>query len=142
MCFQTGLQPEDPISGTARPWRFVAGSARANLPRAYVVHGFLFALLVAAMPVRGDVYLSLAEAERLALADEPGRRALEARAEALGGEALAAEALPAPTLRLGLNNYPIERGDFSTEGMTSAGLTYRQAFPPGDVRQLRRERYA
>ncbi len=141
MCFKTGLLPEDPISVTAGQWRNPAKSLRAALPRAFLALVCFLVLLVSTTPARGDSFLSLAEAERLALADEPGRRALEVRAEALGGEALAAEALPAPTLRLGLNNYPIERGDFSTEGMTSAGLTYRQAFPPGDVRQLRRERY-
>jgi outer membrane protein TolC len=141
MCFKTGLQPDDLNSVTAGQWRISAKSARADFPRMLFGPGLFLALLFAALPAKGDDFLSLVEAERLALADEPGRRALEARAEALGGEALAAVALPAPTLRLGLNNYPIERGDFSTEGMTSAGVTYRQAFPPGDVRQLRRERY-
>ena len=84
--------------------------------------------------------LTLSEAERLALTDEPGLHALEARTVTLDARALAADALPAPVLRVGLNNYPIESGDFSTEGMTNAGLTWRQAFPPGDVRALSRER--
>ena len=71
--------------------------------------------------------LTLAEVEGDALDQEPGQLALDARAQALAAEADAAAALPAPAVRLGLNNYPIERGDFSTEGMTSAGLTWRQA---------------
>jgi len=34
-------------------------------------------------------------------------------------------------MRVGLANYPIERGGFSTEGMTQAQLGIRQAFPRG-----------
>lgn len=101
-------------------------------------------LLIAAGPLPARTApahpLYLAEAERLALADEAGARALEARSSALAAEAKAAEALPVPTLRVGLNNYPIERGDFSTEGMTSAGVTLRQAFPPAGARDLREKR--
>ncbi len=81
-------------------------------------------------------FLSLADAERQALALEPGQESLTTRASALAAEAEAAGALPSPQVRVGLNNYPIERGDFSTEGMTSAGLTWRQVFPPGDTRAL------
>jgi outer membrane protein TolC len=84
--------------------------------------------------------LSLAEAERRALAQEPGQQSLSTRSVALAAEAAAAGSLPPPQVRVGLNNYPIERGDFSTEGMTSAGLTWRQVFPPGDVRALKRAR--
>jgi outer membrane protein TolC len=87
-------------------------------------------------------HLSLAEAERQALDQEPGQRSLSTPASALDAEAAAAGALPAPQVRLGLNNYPIERGDFSTEGMTSAGLTFRQTFPRGEVRALRGARLA
>ncbi len=89
---------------------------------------------------RGDP-LSLEEAERLALAAEPGHAALEARAEALTHRADSAAALPEPQLRLGLNNYPIESGDFSTEGMTNASVGLRQAFPPGKTRQFEREQF-
>ncbi len=77
------------------------------------------------------VPLTIAEAEDLALADEPGRGALLAQAEAMTEQAVAAGALPDPTMRVGLANYPIERGGFSTEGMTQAQLGIRQAFPRG-----------
>jgi hypothetical protein len=83
-----------------------------------------------------DVPLTIAEAEDLALASEPGQRALRARAAALEEQAVVAGALPDPMLRLGLNNYPIESGGFTTEGMTNAGAVYRQAFPRGDTRSL------
>ena len=107
------------------------------------------ALLAAALAVflagtaeaRPDIPLSLAEAEDLALAAEPGRVALEARAAALDERAVVAAALPEPTLRLGVNNFPLESGGFSTEGMTQAAVTYRQAFPAGRTRSLGAEKF-
>jgi len=80
--------------------------------------------------------LTIAEAEDLALAAEPGQAALRARATSLEEQAVVAGALPDPMLRLGLNNYPIQSGGFTTEGMTNVGATYRQAFPRGDTRAL------
>ena len=80
--------------------------------------------------------LTIAEAEDLALAAEPGQQAMRARAASLEEQAVVAGALPDPMLRIGLNNYPIQSGDFTTEGMTNAGATYRQAFPRGDTREL------
>lgn len=75
------------------------------------------------------VPLTLAEAEDLALADEPGHAALLDRADAMQEQAVAAGTLPDPMLRVGLANYPIDSGGFSTEGMTQAQLGVRQAFP-------------
>lgn len=83
-----------------------------------------------------DIPLTLAEAEDLALAAEPGEQALRARAAALEEQAVVAGELPDPMLRLGLNNYPIQSGGFTTEGMTNAGAVYRQAFPRGDTLSL------
>jgi outer membrane protein TolC len=73
--------------------------------------------------------LTIAEAGDLALAGEPGQAALLAQAEAMQEQAAVAGQLPDPTMRLGLANYPIESGGFSTEGMTQAQLGFRQAFP-------------
>ena len=69
--------------------------------------------------------LTLAEAENRALEAEPGQAALEARADALDERAVADGQLPDPQLRVGLANYPIESGGFSTEGMTQAVLGIR-----------------
>ncbi len=85
--------------------------------------------------------LTLAEAERLALQSEPGQRALRERADALREQATAARQLPDPVLRVGLNNYPVESGGFSTEGMTNAGIGLRQSFPRGATLSLREERF-
>ncbi len=75
------------------------------------------------------VPLTIAEAEDLARAGEPGQRALIAQAEARQEQAVAAGSLPDPVLRVGLANYPIDSGSFSTEGMTQAQLGLRQSFP-------------
>ena len=91
--------------------------------------------------------LTLAEAERLALDHEPGRSAMIARAEALQQYSVAAGELPDPTLQMGIANYPLQSGGFTTEGMTQAQLGIRQVFPPGDsraasVRRLRLQCHA
>ncbi|NIS90654.1 MAG: TolC family protein [Woeseiaceae bacterium] len=86
--------------------------------------------------------LTLAEAERLALEDEPGYAALRERAGALGEQAVVSGQLPDPTLRIGLANFPIQSGGFSTEGMTQALLAYRQSFPSGKSRDYSNERFA
>ena len=44
-------------------------------------------------------------------------------------------------LRIGLNNYPIESGGFTTEGMTNAGIAYRQAFPAGQTRSINAKQF-
>ena len=85
--------------------------------------------------------LTLAEAEQLALSDEPGYAALRERAAALDEQSVAAGQLPDPTMRIGLANYPIQSGGFSTEGMTQAQLAYRQSFPSGKSRESGTERY-
>ena len=85
------------------------------------------------------VPLTLAEAEDLAVADEPGSAAIRARADAYQEQAVAAGQLPDPVLRVGVANFPIESGGFSTEGMTQAQLGIRQAFPRGRSRALMTE---
>ena len=84
--------------------------------------------------------LTIAEAEDIAVADEPGQVALLAREAALEDAAVAAGQLPDPTLRVGLANFPISGGGFSTEGMTQAQLGLRQEFPRRRSRELRTKR--
>ena len=94
---------------------------------------FILSLLVllsaTSVHAQQRVPLSIGEAEALAIADEPGQAALLARAAALEEQAVAAAQLPDPTMRVGLANFPISSGGFSTEGMTQAQLGFRQAFP-------------
>lgn len=110
---------------------------RGRLPEIsfVLILGTMFAL-----NAHARVPLTLAEAEDLAVADEPGLLALRARSDAFAEEAIAAGQLPDPRLRVGLANFPIEGGGFSTEGMTQAQLGIHQEFPRARSRALRTER--
>jgi outer membrane protein TolC len=85
--------------------------------------------------------LTLAEAEARALSAEPGQQALQARAVALRERGVAAGELPVPTLRIGLNNFPVQSGGFTTEGMTQVAVGLRQAFPAGKTRSINTRRF-
>jgi outer membrane protein TolC len=85
--------------------------------------------------------LTLLEAEDLALYDEPGQNSYRSRAEALRDESIAGGQLPDPTMRIGMANFPIQSGGFTTEGMTQAQLGIRQVFPGGDTRKLTTEKF-
>lgn len=85
--------------------------------------------------------LTLTEAEELALRQEPGQAAYLARADALQEQAVVAGQLPDPTLRIGLANFPVESGGFSTEAMTQAQLGLRQSFPAGKSREFSAQRF-
>jgi len=115
-------------------------SKRRVPPSSVTRHKFAaaVAMIVFTLPAiaREDASLTLAEAERLALAAEPGQQALQARAAALEERAVVAGELPDPMLRIGLNNFPVESGGFRTEGMTHAAVGLRQAFPAGKTRSL------
>ena len=78
--------------------------------------------------------LSLEEAEQLALDRDPDIEAFLARSE--GFEHLAASVTELPDLhvRTGLMNYPLEHGNFRTEGMTHLVVGVRQAIPPRGLR--------
>ena len=102
-----------------------------------------FAILIAVASLAGpaahsqqQIPLTLAEAEDTALNQEPGQTAYLSRAEALEEQAVAAGQLPDPKLRMGLANYPLESGGFTTEGMTQGQLGLRQSFPPGKTRSI------
>jgi outer membrane protein TolC len=107
--------------------------SRGRLP------SFIFVVLLihsAAAWSQHQIPLTLAEAEDLALTGEPGQAALQAKSGALEQRAVVAAELPNPVLRVGLNNFPIESGGFSTEGMTHALVGIRQTFPAGSSREI------
>ncbi len=98
-------------------------------------------LVTVSVPVSAAVPLSIEEAENIALAEEPGQQVFIAQAAALKDESVAAGQLPDPMLRFGVANFPIESGNFSTEGMTQAQLGIRQVFPPGGVLSMRTSQF-
>ncbi|MGD8808782.1 MAG: TolC family protein [Gammaproteobacteria bacterium] len=131
MFFRKGLQPSTAHAGALR--------APERLARAICATASLAA--ASAALAQRDVTLTLAEAERIALEDEPGQAAYLARAEALEEQSVAAEQLPDPRLRVGLANYPIESGGFSTEAMTQAQIGIQQSFPPANSRAHGAQRF-
>ena len=121
------------ICGRSPEFNYVRHAVgRSKMSFVVLIMGTLFALNAEAQQ---RVALTLAEAEDLALAAEPGQAAMQAKAAALDARAVVAGELPDPTLRVGLNNFPIESGGFRTEGMTNAAIGLRQAFPAGKTRQ-------
>lgn len=115
-------------------------AALHEVPRRALV--FLICLSPA-MPAAAQqaIPLTLYAAEDIALDQEPGQAAMLARAEAFDEESVAAGQLPDPVMRIGVANYPIESGGFTTEGMTQAQLGVRQAFPRSETRQASRRRF-
>jgi outer membrane protein TolC len=92
-----------------------------------------FSLFAVPANAQQDIPLTLAAAEDLAIDQEPGRDAMLAQAEALDAESVAVGQLPELKLRMGIANFPIQSGGFTTEGMTQAQLGLRMEFPPGGV---------
>lgn len=87
--------------------------------------------------------LSLQDAVRLALTDQPMLRGREATIDAEEQLAVSAAQLPDPKLMAGLKDLPVDRGEaFSVRDdnftMFSVGLS--QDFPRGDKRRLKGER--
>ena len=78
--------------------------------------------------------LSLEEAEQLALDLDPDIQAFLARADAYEHLAASVVDLPDAQIRLGLMNYPLEHGNFRTEGMTHSVVGVRQSIPPRGLR--------
>jgi len=98
-------------------------------------------LLATAACAQQDIPLTLAAAEDLAIEQEPGRNALLAQAKAYEEESIAAGQLPDLKLRVGLANFPLQHGGFTTEGMTQAQLGLRMEFPRGGKLEARTRQF-
>ena len=105
---------------------------------AFLISGLLPARVALA---EQELPLTLREAEELALHDEPGQNSYLSHAEALRDESVSGGQLPDPTMRIGMINFPIQSGGFTTEGMTQAQLAIQQVFPGGDTRELTAEKF-
>ena len=96
-------------------------------------------MMAAAFPA-GAQELTLAEAERLALRDDPVMAGLGARALAFDEQSVADGQLPDPKLKLALMYLPVDSFDLTQEAMTVAKVGLRQTFPRGSTLALRTER--
>ena len=89
----------------------------------------LIVLVLAASNARSA--LTLTEAERIALADDPSIGALQARSQALRDAAIADGQLPDPKLKTGIYNLPLDTFEFDKEPTTQWRVGVVQSFPRG-----------
>lgn len=88
-------------------------------------------LSIAWTGVQAQTPLTLAEAERLALANAAEVRESQAQARALREQAVADGQLPDPALSFGAMSLPVDSFSRSEESMTQLTVGVSQAFPPG-----------
>ena len=81
--------------------------------------------------------LTLAAAESLALAEDPGVHRIQASRQALDELSVAAEQLPDPMLKVGLVSFPTDTFNLGQEAMTQVQVGVIQKFPRGNTRELR-----
>lgn len=93
----------------------------------------LFGLLLSLLITTAHAELSLAEAEALALKNDPLIGGHRASAGALGEKAVADGQLPDPRIKLGLMNFPTDSFDRAQEPMTQLQVGVSQMFPRGDT---------
>lgn len=86
----------------------------------------------------GD-FLTLDEAEDIAIELDPVTKSFVARSESLSEQAIADGQLPDPRLKLGAANFPVDTFDRGQEAMTQLQVGIQQSFPRGDSLQYRRE---
>lgn len=84
--------------------------------------------------------LTLAEAERLALATDFIIKQYTARSESLNKRAIADGQLDDPKIKLGIINIPVDSFDRRQEPMTQLQLGFQQSFPRGETLHFTRLR--
>ncbi|VAW79745.1 Heavy metal RND efflux outer membrane protein, CzcC family [hydrothermal vent metagenome] len=110
---------------------------RISFCKLFLAIGSLAALGFSMNTAHAAPDLSLAEAERLALAEDPAVIASRARADALLEQSIAAGQLPDPKLLLGMWNVPVNDFSISREPVTQFRTGLRQAFPRGSSLKYR-----
>ncbi|MGI9288740.1 MAG: TolC family protein [Pseudomonadales bacterium] len=103
--------------------------------RAVLCCGLLLGLATAPLNA-----LTLAKAEQLALANEPGISNIRQQALALRDIAVADGQLPDPELQIGGLNLPTDTFDLDQEPMTQIRVAMKQEFPAGGTLAMRKER--
>lgn len=109
-----------------------------------VVIALLAAITLSDIAVAVDVPLTIAEAQRRAVARSRQIPAQDAAIAASRNMAVAAGQLPEPQLRLGIDNLPIDGADQFSVGrdfMTQRRIGISQEFTRSEKRQLRAQRY-
>ncbi len=83
--------------------------------------------------------LTLAEAEQLALSNDPGIASIEARSQAISEAAVADGQLPDPKIRAGIYNLPLDNFEIDREPTTQLRLGLQQSFPRGDSLRFKQQ---
>jgi outer membrane protein TolC len=81
--------------------------------------------------------ITLADAEVIALSDEPGSGSYTNHQRALEELSVSAGQLPDPRIQLGGLNMPTNSFDLNQEPMTQVRVGIKQEFPAGDTRSIR-----
>ncbi|MCE3284608.1 MAG: hypothetical protein K0R70_864, partial [Steroidobacteraceae bacterium] len=110
---------------------------RTLVARVALLAGTLLVLAPGA-PARGQD-LTLAEAERLALARDAMTREMRAQAQAMRERAVMEGQLMDPELRFGAVNVPVDSLSLDDEDMTMLEVGLSQEFQPGKTRRLSRQ---
>jgi len=84
--------------------------------------------------------LTIADAEQVAVQNDPKIREYQARSESYMEESVAEASWPDPKLKFGTANVPISGFDFKKEPMTQIILGFQQVIPPGDIRNQKKEK--
>ena len=102
------------------------------------ITGLCFLVITVAVRAQSGTGLTLPEAEQLALSNEPGIVAAQARAQSMAEKSIAVGSLPDPEIRLGIANLPVGSYNFNQEPMTQKVIGIRQMFPPAGSRKAMR----
>ncbi len=97
-------------------------------------------LIFSVNPAFSSPVLTLADAETIALADEPGIISQQWQMQSLSEQSIADGQLMDPKLQLGLANMPTDSFEFDQENMTQLKLGIIQQFPSGDSLNIKQQR--
>lgn len=117
----------------------------ASVPGSHYALAFSALLLITpvyaqtTLPGPSD-FLTLQQAENMALTDEPGLISQQWLIKSKLESAVAEGQLPDPKLQLGLLNVPTDTFDFDQEAVTQLKVSYMQQFPAGDTLSLKRQK--
>ncbi len=99
-----------------------------------------FLMLTASFSVLSKPILTLEQAEKMALMDEPGIVSQQWQMESLSAQSVADGQLMDPRLQVGLNNLPTDTFDFDQENMTQFKIGITQQFPSGDSLNIKQQK--
>ncbi|RKZ97683.1 MAG: transporter [Gammaproteobacteria bacterium] len=84
--------------------------------------------------------LTLEQAEKMALVDEPGIISQQWQMQSLSDQSIADGQLMDPKLQVGLNNLPTDTFEFDQENMTQFKVGIMQQFPSGDSLNIKQQK--